>query len=187
MVSGTASPNSAVGGVMRELKAKLDALGAATSLLDLAATPLPLLDPLAPSAEAKGVRALLAEADVLLVGTPDYHGSMSACLKNLLDHGWREFAGKLIGSVVGSHDKGLTVADHIRTVARQCYAWTLPYSICFVDKEDFVEGRIVSELLNRRLDNLAHDAVAYGAILARQRRLDLAGNAPGFLAFHRGR
>lgn len=185
LVSASASPNSAVAGVMRRLKSKVEELGAAATLLDLAATPLPLLDPLAPAPEAAGVRALIAGADVLLVGTPDYHGSMSGCLKNFFDHGWREFSGKLVGSVVGSHDRGLTVADHIRTVARQCYAWTLPYSVPFVDKEDFAGGQISSDAFNRRLDNLAHDAASYGRLLARQRKLDLAGSGPGFMAHYR--
>src|SRR5439155_14264929 len=123
-------------------------------------------------------------ADVYLLGTPDYHGSISSALKNFLDHFWQEFAGKLFVPVVASHDKGLTVTDQLRTVARQCYAWSLPYGISFVDGEDVKNGEIVTETLNQRLAMLIRDFRVYGELLARQRRADLAGNEPGFMARH---
>ena len=47
--------------------------------------------------------------------------------ENFLDHFWQDFTDKLFAQVVCSHEKGLTVIDQLRTVARQCYAWTLPY------------------------------------------------------------
>jgi len=50
-------------------------------------------------------------AGAYILGTPDYHGSISSALKNFLDHFWQEFAGKLFASVVASHEKGLTVTD----------------------------------------------------------------------------
>ena len=33
-------------------------------------------------------------ADAFVLGSPDYHGSMSGALKNFLDYHWQEFAGK---------------------------------------------------------------------------------------------
>ena len=68
-------------------------------------------------------------ADVFLLGTPDYHGSMSGAIKNFLDYHWAEFAGKLFGYVCASHEKGLTVMDHLRTAVRRCYGWSLPYGV----------------------------------------------------------
>jgi FMN reductase len=122
---------------------------------------------------------------VFLLGTPDYHGSISSALKNFLDHFWKEFAGKLFATLVASHEKGLTVTDQLRTVARQCYAWTLPYGVSFAETDDVHNGEIVSESLRKRLEMLANDVQSYGTLLARQRRLDLAGKEPGFMAKHR--
>jgi hypothetical protein len=45
----------------------------------------------------------------------------------------------------------------------------------------------VSEALEKRLAMLIRDARVYGEALARQRRADLAGDEPGFMAKHRGR
>ena len=79
------------------------------------------------------LQARVDRADALLLGTPDYHGSISSAMKNFLDHFWHEFAGKLFATIVASHEKGLTVTDQLRTVARQCYAWTLPYGVSFAE------------------------------------------------------
>jgi NAD(P)H-dependent FMN reductase len=113
-------------------------------------------------------------ADVVVLGTPDYHGSISSAMKNFLDHFWREFAGKLFATIVASHEKGLTVTDHLRTVARQCYAWTLPYGVSFVGEEDVKDGKVSGAELAGRLEMMTRDIAAYGRLLAAQRRADLA-------------
>jgi FMN reductase len=131
------------------------------------------------------LQARVHRADVVVLGTPDYHGSISGATKNFLDHFWQEFAGKLFATIVASHEKGLTVTDQLRTVARQCYAWSLPYGVSFIEGTDCKDGQIASDSFQRRLDMLIRDVRIYGGLLARQRREDLAGSEPGFLARHR--
>jgi len=100
------------------------------------------------------LRERVERADVILLGTPDYHGGISGATKNFLDHFWREFAGKLFATIVASHEKGLTVTDQLRTVARQCYAWTLPYGVSFAEDQDVKSGKITSNALKQRLEML---------------------------------
>jgi hypothetical protein len=38
---------------------------------------------------------------------------------------------------VASHEKGLTVADQMRTAIRQCYGWSMPYNISVNGEKDF--------------------------------------------------
>ena len=128
------------------------------------------------------LKARVERADVLLLGTPDYHGSVSSTLKNFLDHFWKEFSGKLFATVVASHEKGLTVHDQLRAIARQCNAWTLPYGVSLAEKEDVRDGAVASDALRQRLAMLTRDVRVYGELLATQRRHDLAGIEPGFLA-----
>jgi len=184
IVSGSVSRSSATGDLLRHIARRLEAAGATVDMVDLAEEPLPLFNPdtsyTAP--HYAPLKARVERADVLLVGTPDYHGTMSSATKNFLDHFWKEYTGKLFATVVASYDKGLTVADHVRTVARQCYAWALPYTVTFVEKADVKEGRIVNDALRDRVEMLARDLVVYGALLAAQRRTDVAGTEPGFLA-----
>src|SRR5439155_16337526 len=124
-------------------------------------------------------------ADVYILGTPDYHGSISSTMKNFLDHFWHEFAGKLFATIVASHEKGLTVTDQLRTVARQCYAWTLPYGVAFAGNDDVRDGEIVNDDLKKRLEMFMHDVRVYGALLSRQRQADLSGTDPALMERHR--
>ena len=91
----------------------------------------------------------------------------------------------LFATIVASHAKGLTVTEQVRSVARQCYAWTLPYGIYLTEEVDVKGGQIVSDTLKQRLQMLIRDLRVYGELLARQRRADLADTGPGFLARHR--
>jgi NAD(P)H-dependent FMN reductase len=161
--------------------------GCSVDVVDFEQEPLALFNPdTAYDAPAfSALKKRVEEADVILLGTPDYHGSISSAMKNFLDHFWREFAGKLFVTIVASHEKGLTVTDQLRTVARQCYAWTLPYGVSFQEDQDLKDGTIASDALKRRLEMMMRDMRVYGKLLAEQRQSDLRGSEPGFLARHR--
>jgi FMN reductase len=163
---------------------QLKARGASVDVLDLLNEPLALFNPdHSHSADHfPQLKARVEKADAFILGSPDYHGSISSTMKNFLDHFWHEFAGKLFATIVASHEKGLTVTDQLRTVARQCYAWSLPYGLSFADKVDVKDQVIVDEKFKSRLEMMAHDVRVYGEVLAKQRRADLAGNNPGFMA-----
>src|SRR3989454_10543492 len=183
-VVGSLQRESVTRAVIAHVAERLRAEGCAVDVLDFEKEPLALYNP-DTAHELPGyseLHARVERADVVVLGTPDYHGSVSGAMKNFLDHFWHEFAGKLFATVVASHEKGLTVTDQLRTVARQCYAWTLPYGVAFAEKSDVSDGRIVSETLQKRVAMLVHDVRVYGDLLAQQRRADLAGREPGFMA-----
>lgn len=183
-VVGSTHDSSVTRVVLMKVAEDLRAAGCAVDVLDLSKEPLGLFN-VETAYSQPGFAALQARvewADVFILGTPDYHGSISSALKNFLDHFWREFAGKLFATVVASHEKGLTVTDQLRTVARQCYAWSLPYGVAFSDKQDVADGKIISDAFQRRLEMFLRDTRVYGELLAKQRRGDLSGNEPGFLA-----
>ena len=186
-VVGSLPQSSTTRTVVQQVARRLEQSGCAVDLVDFTEEPLPLFNPETAHASPgfRQLKARVDRADVFLLGTPDYHGSISSALKNFLDHFWHEFAGKLFVTLVASHDKGLTVTDQLRTVARQCYAWSLPYGVAFDGGTDVKQGRIVSKALQARLEMLARDTRVYGTLLARRRRADLAGKEPGFLARHR--
>jgi NAD(P)H-dependent FMN reductase len=153
-------------------------------ILDFEKEPLALYNP-DTAHDLPGYKALqtrVEQSDVIVLGTPDYHGSISGATKNFLDHFWHEFSGKLFVSIVASHEKGLTVTDQLRTIARQCYAWTLPYGVSFTEDSDFKDGKIANETFQGRMDMLIRDTRIYGALLGRQRLADLVGSDPCFLA-----
>jgi FMN reductase len=186
-VVGSLQRESVTRVVVCHVAQRLQAAGCAVDVLDFEKESLALYNPDTAhnSPGYAELQARVHRADVIILGTPDYHGSISGVMKNFLDHFWHEFAGKLFATLVASHEKGLTVTDQLRTVARQCYAWTLPYGVALAEDIDVKDGQIASEALQQRLEMLVRDLRVYGEILARQRRADLAGTEPGFLARHR--
>ena len=186
-VVGSLQRDSVTRVVVRHVAQQLEAAGCVVDVLDFDKEPLALYNPdtthaLPGYAE---LQARVHQADVIILGSPDYHGGISGAMKNFLDHFWHEFAGKLFATIIASHEKGLTAIDQLRTVARQCYAWTLPYGVSLTEDEDVKDGQIVSDALQQRLAMLIRDLRVYGELLARQRRADLAAAEPGFLARHR--
>ncbi len=186
-VVGNRSEKSTTRTVVNHVGNLLEQRGCRLNRFDYAEENLPLFDvQTAFGGEVyTALKKKVKQADVIVLGTPDYHGSMSSALKNFLDHFWTEFAGKLFGTIVGSHEKGLTVHDQMRTVMRQCYAWSLPYGVSFQDKADVDGDSVTSEALKSKLEGMASDLVVYGQILANQRKVDLAGSEPGFLSHYR--
>jgi FMN reductase len=186
-VVGSLQRDSVTRVVIRDMAERLRAGGCAVDVLDFVQEPLALYNP-DTAHELPGyaeLQARVERADVIVLGTPDYHGSISGAMKNFLDHFWHEFAGKLFATIVASHEKGLTVTDQLRTIARQCYAWTMPYGVSLMEDLDVKDGRIVSDSLRQRLEILARDARVYGEVLARQRKADLACVDVCFMARHR--
>lgn len=187
VVCGSNSTDSSTKVALLDCAGRLAVAGCAVDVLDLHALQLPLLNPETAWTQPYygPLKTRVAGADVLILGTPDYHGSVSGALKNFTDHFWKEFAGKLFATIVASHEKGLTVHDQLRTIARQCYAWAMPYGVSVEEKLDVKDGKIASESCATRLAMFARDVRVYGELLAAQRRRDLAGTEPGFLARHR--
>ena len=159
--------------------------GSESHLLDLRDRNLPLYDPGAPSSNdtsfnnsnnvLEKITTALKWADALVLASPDYHGSMSGTLKNFLDYFWEDFAGKTFGYIIASHEKGLTVADQMRTAVRQCYGWSMPYNISINGEKDFdSEGNLVNSALVKRIKMLARDLVTYGTLIRRQFLQDVA-------------
>src|SRR3989442_11991423 len=166
-VVGSLQRESVTRAMMIHVAERLRAEGCLVDVLDFEKEPLALYNP-DTAHELPGYAELQARvdrADVVVLGTPDYHGSISGAMKNFLDHFWHEFAGKLFATIVASHEKGLTVTDQLRTVARQCYAWSLPYGVSFADEEDVKDGRISSDALKKRLEMVVRDVRVYGGAL----------------------
>lgn len=154
-------------------------------LLELRDINLPLYDPSGPSSNdpsfnnsnnvLEKITTALKWADALVLASPDYHGSMSGTLKNFLDYFWEDFAGKTFGYIIASHEKGLTVADQMRTAVRQCYGWSMPYNLSINGEKDFdSKGNLINSALVKRIKMLARDLVTYGALIRRQFLQDVA-------------
>lgn len=188
-VSGSRRPGSSGRKALQLVLESAREQGAETRLLDLGEVDMPMFaaHDRTPTEATVAAQEAVSWADVIVLGTPDYHGSMSGALKNFLDHFWSEFAGKLFGFVCTSHEKGLTVMDQMRTAVRQCYGWSLPYGAAFESGEGFPDGQ-PQPALEARLRMMGRDLAVYGELIKTQFQADLLDkDARTFAARYRAR
>ena len=179
--------NSSSNKLLKMVLEKSQRYGANTSIIELSEISLPIFNPNKPkeiSEDLKKINDQIINADAFILATPDYHGSMSGGMKNFLDYYWYEFSGKIFGYIVSSHEKGLTVMDHMRTAIRQCYGWSLPYGLSIHSENDFDEHYNVNNpQLQLRMENMSRDIVTYGKLLRMQFLHDINNKEPTTFAF----
>ena len=110
--------------------------GAITRMLNLNDYKLPFLkEEWSGQGHSAGVLRLrkdIQEAQGVILGTPEYHGSFSGILKYALDlMGFDEFEGKMIGlvGVAGGKMGAANSLTNLRTVGRSLHAWVVPEQV----------------------------------------------------------
>ena len=153
--------------VERALDAAAEA-GGTTELLDLREYDLPVFDADDREAgDAPEVTRRIREADSILLGTPVYHGSYSAPLKNALDYcGFEEFENKTVGLLaVAGGGFPITALEHLRSVCRALNCWVIPHQAAVPRARNAVEnGAITDEGIDERVARLGEEAVQYANI-----------------------
>ncbi|ADJ13617.1 NADPH-dependent FMN reductase [Halalkalicoccus jeotgali] len=143
--------------------------GASTALLDLREYDLPVYDPdTEDTRDAEELMTEIREADAVLLGTPVYHGTFSAALKNALDYcGFDEFEDTTVGllAVAGGGTYGPTL-EHLRASVRAVHGWTLPHEVGIRNASDRFdsEGAFLDSALDERVRKLGRQAVEYAFI-----------------------
>ena len=113
-------------------------------------------------------RASVHGADALLIGSPEYHGSMTGSLKNAFDLlGPEELRGTLVGLLATARgDSGaMNTLNHLRHVARWMNAWVLPTQVSVPRaNERFSEDGVPDPDLGAELDKLGGEMVRYAGL-----------------------
>ena len=88
LVVGSLHENSVTRVAINHLADNLSTAGCEVNTLDFIEDPLPLFNPdtVWEQDYYPILKKQILEADVIVLGTPDYHGSISSTLKNFLDH-----------------------------------------------------------------------------------------------------
>ena len=145
-----------------------EARGATTDLIDLRELDLPVYDGDAGEAgDANELARRVRAADSVLLGTPVYHGSYSAPLKNALDYcGFDEFEHTTVGLLAVAGGSFPTSAlEHLRSVCRALNAWVLPHQAALPRvSSQFRDGELVDETMAERVDTLGVRLVEYANI-----------------------
>jgi len=165
--------------------------GAELRWTDLRETRLPLFvsgdAELAARAEVHEVRALARWAQGFLLGTPEYHGSLSGSLKNWFDWLYEELAGKTAAVLASTGGGGgdLSVLA-VKSSFNTCHGFTLPFHAA-ARRSDFAEGRLLDEKVRERVQRLAYDLVRYAPLIRsafESAKAEGKSLASGFSGYH---
>ena len=186
-VNGSMNDKSRTQVLVKQVLDYADAQGARTRLLNLSDFPLPIYAPQTDYSQNEvvcEVLRLVDEADAFVVGTPEYHASMSGAAKNFFDFLYRQISGKLFGLVASSGGgNGTSAFTNLRATVLCCHGWVLPYNVGATGADFDKDGQLINTRVEERLRRLARDLIVYGPLLHQQFQNDLnqpADAPPGF-------
>lgn len=112
----------------------------------------------------------ILQADGVLLGTPEYHGSFSGVIKNALDlMDYGTFSNKVIGliGVSGGRMGAGSALSMLRIVCASLQAWVLPDDVSIPRSSEVfdADGNLQDSELELRLKSLGQKVAKYAAML----------------------
>ncbi|MEO8872090.1 MAG: NADPH-dependent FMN reductase [Candidatus Kapaibacterium sp.] len=161
---------TAVGVALEGAKAS----GAEIDFLDLVDLDLPMCDAREDDASypasVHAFRARVAEAQGIILGTPEYHNSLTGALKNALDLCSRtELEHKMVGviGVAGGSMGATNSVNHLRTIMRSVGAWVVPHQVSIGHAGRVFYGPDgLDPEYKTRLEKLGADVTKFARLLA---------------------
>jgi FMN reductase len=150
------------------------AAGAETEFIDLADMDLPFCDGRDDIESYPEVvhrfRSAIQNAQGIILGTPEYHNSLTGALKNAIDHcSYTEFEHKMVGviGVAGGGMGAVNSINHLRMIMRGVGAWVVPNQVSisnskWMDATSFGDQNTMLEL---RLKKLGGDVTKFARLI----------------------
>ena len=112
------------------------------------------------------LRQDVKQAQGIILGTPEYHGSFSGVLKNALDlMGFDEFEGKMVGlvGVSGGRMGAINALNSLRTVGRTLHAWVVPEQVSVAEAWRMFDatGNLKDQRLEDALRNVGRQVARF--------------------------
>lgn len=175
-VNGSLSANSKT---FKGIKAVLDTAqkqGAEVQMYDLREKPLPMYSPddsyELTDQNVREFRQLLLEADGIVLGSPEYHGSMSGVFKNAMD--WvssEQFIDKPVALVsAAGGPTSMTTLTSMQVMIRNLYGWVVPTLGSIPGQTQFdKDGSFVEEGMRKRFNLMGEELVNMAELLKGKR------------------
>lgn len=115
------------------------------------------------------LRRKVHESQGIILGTPEYHGSLSGVLKNALDlMGFDEFEGKMMGlvGVSGGRLGAVNALNSLRNIGRNLHAWVLPQQVSIPEAYLYFndDGQLVNEDYLHRLQTIGEMLARFASL-----------------------
>lgn len=165
-ILGSASAYSNTKKALTVVENKFTDLGAEVSQLD--PLDLKLNNPATTETEdTKRITQLVRDADIVIMATPEYHGSYSSVIKLIIDNlGYPSaLGGKPVGilGVAASPFGALKALEHLNSVTAHlgCYTYPKMVNVASCYKVFDKSGALIDENLRERLEELANNMMEY--------------------------
>jgi azobenzene reductase len=158
LLAGSNRKDAASTKLLRYIGKQLQAKGFTIALIDLWETPLPFFsaDEESPHPHVKRLLQAVSEADGLIFGTPEYHGSVSGVLKNALDYlGSDVVGGKPVLSAGSSGGAiGVSSLTQLQAIVRNLHGINSPEWISLGgDQRRFgIDGAPMDAMMRKRVE-----------------------------------
>ncbi len=105
----------------------------------------------------------------IILATPEYHGSLSGALKNMLDlMSIDDFETKIVGlvGVAGGHIGAIHSLDTMKTICRNLHCWVLPQEVSIANSGQAFndDGTVTDPSPEERLLNVGRQVVKFADV-----------------------
>jgi FMN reductase len=143
-----------------------------TSLLELHAFNLVFAGSMPPDEYPPDVlrlRQAIRESQGIILATPEYHGSLTGALKNMLDlMSIDDFETKIVGlvGIAGGHVGAINSLNTMKTICRNLHCWVLPQDVSIANSGNAFDenGAMKDPALEDRLLNLGRQLVKFASM-----------------------
>ncbi len=118
------------------------------------------------------LRQALKDSQGIILATPEYHGSMSGALKNMLDlMSIDDFETKIIGlvGVAGGDIGAINSLNTMKTICRNLHCWVLPQEVSIANSAKTFDddGAVKDPAIEERLLNVGRQVVKFASVQRR--------------------
>ena len=115
------------------------------------------------------LRKALKDSQGIILATPEYHGSLTGVLKNMLDlMRIEDFETKIVGlvGVAGGDIGAINSLNTMKTICRNLHCWVLPQEVSIADSGQVFndEGTVKDPALEARLLNVGRQVVKFASV-----------------------
>ena len=123
------------------------------------------------------LREEFSVSDGIIFGSPEYHGSMSGTLKNVLDlMSQEQLEGKIVGlvGVAGGHMGAINSLNTMRIIGRNMHFWVLPQEVSVADSAQTFndDGTVNDPAIEQRLLSMGRQVVKFASLQRSVRNTD---------------
>ncbi len=115
------------------------------------------------------LRRVLRESQGIILATPEYHGSLTGALKNMLDlMSIDDFETKIIGlvGIAGGDIGAINSLNTMKTICRNLHCWVLPQEVSIANSREAFndDGTAKDPAIEERLLNVGRQLVKFASV-----------------------